>query len=201
MHVAVTVTHTRACTVQYVSEAAGALAEAPKKPADVAAALHVAVALHQRYAEFGPALRQELLRAFGVGTKLASGARRWRVRPCWGDGRAAADAAAIPRTASATCVHCECPIICARAALLLAAVPVAPRAPSRSRGGAHAGQAAAHRAASGGRGAGGGRGAAGQGQRAGAAVHAAGESSGRVPNATFLVSLVSSALSTRARCQ
>ena len=58
---------------QYVSEAVAAVAEAPPARAgDAAAAVEVASALHQTYAEFGQALGPALAKAFG--SKLAGGA-------------------------------------------------------------------------------------------------------------------------------
>ena len=61
-------THTHS---QYVSEVVGALCEAPIKLKDVPAALAVASALHQRYAEFN----KELV---GALAKLSVAAGGWR---------------------------------------------------------------------------------------------------------------------------
>ncbi|KAF5832053.1 armadillo-type protein [Dunaliella salina] len=64
--------------MQYVSELASAVAEAPQKTSEVAGALEVAAFLHQRYADFAPQFAVALARAFAV-TKAPSTAEEERV--------------------------------------------------------------------------------------------------------------------------
>lgn len=61
-------------SVQYVDEAAAALAEAPLKAADMPAVLDMAAALHQRYPDFSASLAPALAKmAAGAGSKGNAG--------------------------------------------------------------------------------------------------------------------------------
>jgi len=57
---------------KYVSEAVSAIAETPLKASDFSAAVEVCCALHQRYADFAPALAPALAKPLQPGTKVAA---------------------------------------------------------------------------------------------------------------------------------
>lgn len=62
---------------QYISEAVGAILDAPLRPRDVSAAVHVCSTLHQRYADVAPQLAPGLQRMLalsrqGAGTHVVS---------------------------------------------------------------------------------------------------------------------------------